>query len=76
LGARAAVAVSWLGKIKTTAQMLSILILILRESALGPWLYDLGVLLLYVAALLTLWSMVLYLIAAWPRLVGGRGLGS
>ncbi len=76
VGERATVAVSLLGKIKTTAQMVSIVILILRDSVFGPWIYPLGVLLLYVAAILTLWSMVLYLLAAWPRLTGeGVDLG-
>lgn len=70
VGARAAVAVSKLGKIKTTAQMISIVLLILRDSVFGPWVYDLGVALLYVAATLTLWSMVVYLTAAWPSLSG------
>ncbi|MCF1184588.1 CDP-diacylglycerol--glycerol-3-phosphate 3-phosphatidyltransferase [Marichromatium gracile] len=72
IGDRAAVAVSMLGKIKTTVQMISIAILILRESIFGPWLYGLGVALLYVAAILTLWSMVLYLRAAWPSLSGAK----
>ncbi|AFL76175.1 CDP-diacylglycerol--glycerol-3-phosphate 3-phosphatidyltransferase [Thiocystis violascens] len=70
VGARAAVAVSGLGKIKTTAQMISIALLILRDSVFGPSVYDLGVVLVYVAAILTLWSMALYLIAAWPSLSG------
>ncbi|NEX20586.1 CDP-diacylglycerol--glycerol-3-phosphate 3-phosphatidyltransferase [Thiorhodococcus mannitoliphagus] len=70
IGARAAVAVSKLGKVKTTAQMISIVLLILRDSVFGPWVYDIGVALLYVAATLTLWSMVLYLDAAWPSLSG------
>jgi CDP-diacylglycerol--glycerol-3-phosphate 3-phosphatidyltransferase/cardiolipin synthase len=70
IGARAAVAVSTLGKIKTTAQMISIVLLILKESIFGPWLYDIGIGLLYVAASLTLWSMVVYLMAAWPSLSG------
>ncbi len=73
VGARATVAVSGLGKIKTTAQMVSIILLILRDSVFGPWVYDLGLLLLYLAAVLTLWSMVVYLIAAWPSLSGQTG---
>jgi CDP-diacylglycerol--glycerol-3-phosphate 3-phosphatidyltransferase/cardiolipin synthase len=78
IGARAKVAVSMTGKIKTTAQMISIVLLILRDTVFGPWVYGLGVGLLYVAAVLTLWSMVLYLRAAWPCLSGqvdvdGRG---
>ncbi|MBK1721931.1 CDP-diacylglycerol--glycerol-3-phosphate 3-phosphatidyltransferase [Thiocystis violacea] len=70
IGARAAVAVSNLGKIKTTAQMISIVLLILRDSVFGPWVYGIGIVLLYVAAILTLWSMVLYMMAAWPSLSG------
>lgn len=70
IGARAAVAVSNLGKIKTTAQMISIVLMILMDSIFGPWIYGLGIALLYVAAILTLWSMLLYLIAAWPSLSG------
>ncbi|MBA4502285.1 CDP-diacylglycerol--glycerol-3-phosphate 3-phosphatidyltransferase [Marinobacterium marinum] len=66
LGKRASVAVSSIGKIKTALQMLSILILIAAPlySALS-WA---GVVALYGAAILTLWSMLLYLRAAWPYL--------
>jgi CDP-diacylglycerol--glycerol-3-phosphate 3-phosphatidyltransferase/cardiolipin synthase len=35
----------------------------------------LGVVLLYVAAVLTLWSMILYLRAAWPSLSGQTSIG-
>jgi CDP-diacylglycerol---glycerol-3-phosphate 3-phosphatidyltransferase len=70
IGARAMVAVSQLGKIKTTVQMISITLLILRNSLLGQWVYPLGLVLLYAAALLTLWSMLVYLRAAWPSLSG------
>ncbi len=73
LGARAKVKVSMTGKLKTIAQMVSIVLLILRDTVFGPWLYDLGLVLLYVAALLTLWSMLLYLRAAWPSLSGSTG---
>jgi CDP-diacylglycerol--glycerol-3-phosphate 3-phosphatidyltransferase/cardiolipin synthase len=75
VGARAKVAVSITGKIKTTAQMISIVLMILRETVFGPWVYHLGVLLLYIAAVLTLWSMILYLRAAWPSLSGQVGVG-
>lgn len=70
IGARAEVAVSQVGKFKTTAQMVSIILMLLRDSALGPWVYGLGLVLLYLAAVLTLWSMVMYLRAAWPSLSG------
>jgi CDP-diacylglycerol--glycerol-3-phosphate 3-phosphatidyltransferase len=70
IGARATVAVSAVGKFKTIVQMVSIYLLLLRESILGPMVYGLGLALLYLAAVLTLWSMLIYLRAAWPSLSG------
>ncbi|WP_166251392.1 CDP-diacylglycerol--glycerol-3-phosphate 3-phosphatidyltransferase [Marinobacter salicampi] len=66
IGSRASVAVSYIGKIKTTAQMVSIIMLLAVPP--GLLLAHLGLVLLYVAAGLTLWSMVLYIKAAWPDL--------
>ncbi|TFH88222.1 CDP-diacylglycerol--glycerol-3-phosphate 3-phosphatidyltransferase [Billgrantia azerbaijanica] len=66
MGKRSSVAVSWLGKIKTTLQMVALLLL-LAFAPTSP-LAVLGVATLHVAAILTLWSMVLYLRAAWPHL--------
>lgn len=66
VGKRARVAVSMIGKIKTTLQMASIIVL-LAFPALSP-LTEIGVIALYGASLLTLWSMMLYLKAAWPFL--------
>ena len=68
LGARATVAVSWVGKFKTVMQMTSILLMIYRDDFLGLPVYQIGVVLLYVAVFLTLWSMLVYLRAAWPSL--------
>ena len=68
LGARAKVAVSWVGKIKTVMQMTSILLMIYRDDFLGLPIYQIGVTLLYVAVFLTLWSMTVYVRAAWPSL--------
>ena len=68
LGARAAVAVSLIGKFKTAVQMIAILLLIYRDPILGVPVQPFGFTLLYLAAVLTLWSMVVYLRAAWPRL--------
>ncbi|MGB5446302.1 MAG: CDP-diacylglycerol--glycerol-3-phosphate 3-phosphatidyltransferase [Psychromonas sp.] len=65
LGERASVAVSWLGKVKTAAQMAALFLLIWQYSVEMEWL---GFILLYVATGLTLWSMVAYLKAAWPAL--------
>jgi CDP-diacylglycerol--glycerol-3-phosphate 3-phosphatidyltransferase/cardiolipin synthase len=68
LGKRTRVAVSIIGKIKTTAQMVALLLLLYREPLWGFPTNQAGILLLYVAAILTLWSMVMYLRAAWPML--------
>jgi CDP-diacylglycerol--glycerol-3-phosphate 3-phosphatidyltransferase len=70
LGARAKVAVSMVGKVKTAMQMIAILLLIYQYPLLGLPIYTLGYVLLYIAALLTLWSMLVYLRAAWPSLSG------
>lgn len=66
LGERASVAVSHIGKVKTTLQMISILVL--TAMPLYSPLSWVGIVALYGAAVLTLWSMVLYLRAAWPHL--------
>ena len=67
LGARAQVAVSQLGKWKTAAQMLALVILLANPPQLTVWV-GLGYVLLLVSAALTLWSMLQYLLAAWPHL--------
>lgn len=72
LGARAEVAVSAIGKFKTAVQMVAILLLIYETPLLGIPIFTVGFVLLYVAATLTLWSMFLYLRAAWPSLLGER----
>jgi CDP-diacylglycerol--glycerol-3-phosphate 3-phosphatidyltransferase len=64
IGQRATVSVSKLGKWKTAVQMISIGLLLYREDLLGMPVNSVGYGLLYVAALLTLWSMVKYLKAA------------
>jgi CDP-diacylglycerol--glycerol-3-phosphate 3-phosphatidyltransferase len=66
LGKRASVAVSMVGKIKTAMQMLSIIVLLGAEP--HTFLANAGIIVLYGAALLTLWSMWMYLQAAWPTL--------
>lgn len=66
IGAHRGVAVSLLGKIKTTAQMLAIPLLLVAEPGLDKHLFSAGTWLLYIAALLTLWSMGYYLKMAWP----------
>lgn len=65
LGQRASIAVSYIGKVKTTLQMVAIIVLLIDMRML----MDLGYVALAGAAVLTLWSMVLYLRAAWPFLL-------
>ncbi|MDO4222684.1 MAG: CDP-diacylglycerol--glycerol-3-phosphate 3-phosphatidyltransferase [Acinetobacter sp.] len=64
LGARASVAVSTMGKYKTAFQMIAISVFLLNWSPVEPLAY----ILLYLAVILTLWSMFIYLKAAWPYL--------
>ncbi|MBL1140960.1 MAG: CDP-diacylglycerol--glycerol-3-phosphate 3-phosphatidyltransferase [Proteobacteria bacterium] len=68
VGARSKVAVSVLGKIKTIAQMVALGFLIFENSVFGLPVYQIGLILLYIAAFLTLISMFQYLLAAWPKL--------
>ncbi len=72
LGARAQVAVSVIGKFKTAVQMVAIVLLIYHEDLWGIPIYTTGFVLLYVAAVLTLWSMFVYVRAAWPNLTDER----
>ncbi|MBI3901873.1 MAG: CDP-diacylglycerol--glycerol-3-phosphate 3-phosphatidyltransferase [Nitrosomonadales bacterium] len=68
LGAGKNIAVSMLGKVKTTFQMIAIPFLLYQEPLFGLPTYQLGTLLIYLAALLTLWSMVYYLMLAMPQI--------
>jgi CDP-diacylglycerol--glycerol-3-phosphate 3-phosphatidyltransferase len=68
IGQRTAVAVSQIGKYKTIAQMVGLTMLLYRSDLLGLPIYRIGLWLTVVAAGLTLFSMGLYLRAAWPHL--------
>jgi CDP-diacylglycerol---glycerol-3-phosphate 3-phosphatidyltransferase len=68
IGARAHVAVSIFGKWKTTLQIIGISLMLYREPLLSLPVYRIGEWLVYVAAALTLWSMIDYLRAAWPAM--------
>ncbi len=79
---RGDVKVSWVGKLKTGLQFTSILLLLANKAPERgefftdfPDLYSLWLLLayslIYAAAALTLWSMILYIRAAWPSLTSG-----
>ncbi|OFZ66098.1 MAG: CDP-diacylglycerol--glycerol-3-phosphate 3-phosphatidyltransferase [Betaproteobacteria bacterium RBG_16_56_24] len=68
LGESRSIAVSMIGKIKTSFQMIAILLLLYHDRLLGIDCQTIGSWLLYVAALLTLWSMGYYLMLASPGL--------
>jgi CDP-diacylglycerol--glycerol-3-phosphate 3-phosphatidyltransferase len=68
IGARAHVAVSIFGKWKTTLQIIGISFMLYRERLLTLPIYRIGEWLVYVAAALTLWSMIDYLRAASPAM--------
>ena len=68
IGARRKVAVSSIGKYKTILQIVGLSMLLFREDILFIPIYRLGILLTVLAAVLTLWSMVVYLRSAWPDL--------
>lgn len=66
LGEQTSVAVSYIGKVKTTFQMVAITGLLAIDPIHDEsWLLALCYLVLYTAAVLTLWSMFIYLKAAW-----------
>lgn len=72
VGDQTRVAVSIIGKFKTAVQMLAIGFLLFEDPIGGFPTMLVGYLLLYASAGLTLWSMFLYLYAAWPSLTRDR----
>lgn len=68
LGQRAKVKVASIGKIKTIVQMVALTCLLYQDNFLGLPIFVIGEWLLAAAALLTLWSGMAYLMAAWPSL--------
>jgi len=68
IGARGRIKVSVLGKYKTIMQIVGLSLLLYRRDLFGIPIYALGLVLTAVAAVLTLWSMILYLRLAWPEL--------
>lgn len=68
LGKSKSVAVSTIGKIKTAVQMFALLVLLYCDNTSPALLVFIGYALLYIAAILTIWSMFVYLKAAWVQL--------
>ena len=69
IGKSSNIAVNSMGKIKTIAQMTAIPMLLFHDRLFGVIdLHLIGTLLIYVAAVLTVYSMLIYLRLAWPHL--------
>ena len=69
IGERANVQVSMAGKVKTTLQMFGIAFMVYKNEMFGIPIYAVGFVLLVFAAIMTIWSMIIYLRAAWPYIV-------
>jgi CDP-diacylglycerol---glycerol-3-phosphate 3-phosphatidyltransferase len=70
IGGQRRVAVSMIGKFKTTAQITALIMMLWGQKLWFIPMYQVGYGFLLAAALLTLWSMWKYLAAAWPHLRG------
>jgi len=68
IGSKTKVGVRYIGKVKTTFQAISIIGLVMYTPSLPAVLFYLSLLLFYVSAILTIWSMFIYLKTAWPDL--------
>jgi len=68
LGERTTVNVAYIGKVKTLFQMFAIGFLLYQNALWGIPVYTIGLTLLYIATALTIWSMYVYLRAAWPMM--------
>jgi CDP-diacylglycerol--glycerol-3-phosphate 3-phosphatidyltransferase len=74
IGERANVKVSLVGKVKTVLQMFGIGFMIYQNEFMGFNIYGIGFVLLLAAAVMTIWSMIVYLRAAWPFISLDSGL--
>ena len=68
IGERTRVKVAGIGKIKTIAQLVALVVLLYQKDLDTLGLFHLGEVLLGLAAALTIWSGIVYLRAAWPVL--------
>nr|CAA6801414.1 MAG: CDP-diacylglycerol--glycerol-3-phosphate 3-phosphatidyltransferase (EC [uncultured Thiotrichaceae bacterium] len=69
MGARSAVAVAYIGKLKTAAQMMALIFLLYNQELFGILpMRELGIIVLVIAAVLTVVSMVQYLKGAFVSL--------
>ncbi len=76
IGERANVKVALSGKIKTTLQMFGIGFMVFEMPLMGINIYKVGFVLLVGAAIMTIWSMFVYLKAAWPFIAKDEALSA
>ncbi len=76
IGERANVKVAMSGKIKTTLQMFGIGFMVFQMPLFGIDIYKVGFILLVGAAIMTIWSMFVYLKAAWPSISKDEALSA
>ena len=72
IGERANVKVTMAGKVKTALQMFGIAFMVYKNDLFGVPMYTLGFALLVMAAVMTIWSMIIYLRAAWPFIMADQ----
>ena len=68
IGEAASVKVNWCGKVKAIAQMVAIPMLLYYDPLMGLPISLIGTVMIWIAAVLTIYSMCVYLLAAWPHL--------
>ena len=70
-GKRSLVRVGFFGKLKTTVQMVSIIALLLNTENNPNWIWYLGFIGIHIAALISVYSMLIYFKKAWRQLING-----
>ena len=72
IGSSATLKVSFIGKAKTMAQMWALGFMVFRDPFLGLPIFEIGLAIYYLAAILNIVSMVIYMRAAWPVITQHR----
>ena len=71
LGERHQVSVIAFSKLKTILQMTGLACMLFQVPLIGIDVYLIGMISLIIASILTVWTMVIYMVKAWPFLQGG-----
>ena len=68
IGERNKLSVIGYAKFKTALQMFGLAFMLYKESVVGLPIYVVGQIFLISAAALTLWTMIIYMVKAWPSI--------